>query len=110
MITALQKGTPEDAFVRNVQKAVGAAEDGIAGPETLGKTPTISATKNSTHPVVAVVQEELYGLGYTQVGDADGIAGPKFDRAVKAFQQDHGCVVDGEITAANKTWRKLLGL
>lgn len=99
-----------DNFVSRVQAAIGAAVDGIAGPETLGKTPTISATKNATHPVVAVVQKRLYDLGYPQVGIADGIAGPKFDKAVKAFQQDKDCVVDGELTAANETWRKLLGL
>jgi peptidoglycan hydrolase-like protein with peptidoglycan-binding domain len=82
--------------------------DGIPGPETLGKTPTLSAVKNRYHPAVKPVQQWLDVLGYTQVGPADGIAGRKFTAAVKAFQRDHGCVVDGEITAGNKTWRQLL--
>lgn len=107
---ALQPSGAMEAFIRQVQTAIGAGVDGIAGPETLGKTPTVSATKNRTHPVVEVLQRRLYTLGYPQVGDPDGITGPKFDAAVKAFQKDNGCVVDGELTAGNKTWRVLLGL
>ena len=41
---------------------------------------------------------------------ADGIAGPMFTAAVVAFQEDNRCWADGEITAGNKTWRKLLGM
>jgi peptidoglycan hydrolase-like protein with peptidoglycan-binding domain len=59
---------------------------------------------------VKFVQKRLYELGYTEVGAADGVAGPKFTSAVAHFQQDNGCVTDGEITARNKTWKKLLGL
>ena len=107
---------PEDTgytleqFIRDVQKATGAADDGIAGPETISKTPTISAEKNPTHPAVEAVQKRLAALGYTIVGEADGIAGPKFTAAVIAFQEDNACWVDGELTAKNKTWRKLLGM
>ena len=110
-VAGLKKGTAvKDNFITLVQKAIGAEADGIAGSETLGKTPTVSATKNRTHPVVQLLQMRLYALGYTQVGEADGVAGPKFTAAVKAFQKDNGCVVDGELTAGNKTWRKILGL
>lgn len=108
-VAGLTKPDEDDDFVKAVQSAVGAEVDGIAGPETLSKTPTISASKNRMHPVVAVVQKRLYDLGYRQVGVADGITGPKFDGAVKAFQKDSGCVVDGELTSGQKTWRKLLG-
>ena len=97
-------------FVRDVQSACGASVDGIAGPETLGKTVTLSAYRNPTHPAVKPVQKRLAALGYTQVGKADGIAGVKFTAAVQAFQRDHRCWVDGEITAGNKTWQKLLGM
>lgn len=99
-----------EQFIRDVQAACGAAVDGIAGPETLGKTVTVSQRKNSTHPVVRPVQKRLAALGYTRVGDADGIAGVKFTAAVVKFQEDHRCWADGEITAKNKTWRKLLGM
>lgn len=97
-------------FIKDVQKACGASVDGIAGPETLSKTVTLSATKNRTHPAVKAVQKRLYALGYTNVGPADGIAGPKFTAAVIDFQEDNGCWADGEITAKNKTWKKLLGM
>lgn len=103
-------GYPMEQFIRDVQTACGAAVDGIAGPETLGKTVTVSQTKNSTHPVVTPLQKRLAALGYTEVGKADGIAGVKFTAAVVAFQSDHRCWVDGEITARNKTWQVLLGL
>ena len=97
-------------FITDVQAAVGAKVDGIAGQETLSKTPTISRWKNRKHPVVKVVQKRLAALGYDEVGEADGIAGRKFDAALKKFQKEHGCVVDGEITGGQKTWRSLLGL
>lgn len=97
-------------FIKEVQKACGAVVDGIAGSETISKTVTISSEINSRHAVVKPVQKRLYALGYTEVGAADGIAGPKFTSAVAHFQQDNGCVVDGVITARNKTWKKLLGM
>ena len=99
-----------EQFIKDVQRATASQVDGIAGPETIGNTVTVSASVNRTHPVVAFVQKRLYALGYTQVGTTDGVAGPKFDLAVKAFQKDNDCVADGEITAKNKTWRKLLGM
>lgn len=98
------------AFIRDVQAACGANVDGMAGPETLGKTVTVSAARHSTHAVVRPLQRRLAALGYDQVGEADGVAGPKFTAAVKAFQTDNGCIVDGEITAGQQTWRKLLGM
>ena len=99
-----------EQFVRDVQGAIGAKVDGKPGSETISKTVTVSAEKNRTHPVVVFLQKRLASLGYTQVGEADGRAGPKFTAAVKAFQRDHGKNVDGEITAKNITWRKLLTL
>ena len=97
-------------FVGDIQKATGATVDNIAGTETLSKTVTVSKTKNNRHAVVKPIQKYLYLLGYTEVGEVDGIAGIKFDTAVKHFQRDNGCVADGEITARNKTWKKLLKL
>ena len=97
-------------FIKDVQRACGAKVDGVAGPETLKKTVTISGVINRKHAVVKAVQKYLYSLGYTQIGEADGIAGPKFTSAVKAYQKSNGCVSDGVITARNKTWKKLLGL
>lgn len=103
-------GYTQDQFIREVQEIIGTVVDGDAGPVTISMTPTISAQKNRSHPVVAAIQKRLAALGYTDVGEADGVAGPKFTAAVTAFQEDNGCWQDGEITAKNKTWRKLLGM
>ncbi len=97
-------------FVKNIQSSLGAKVDGIPGPETLSKTITVSATVNRKHQVVKYLQDYLYKLGYTSIGTADGIAGPKFTKAVKEYQKDNGCVVDGIITKRNKTWKSLLKL
>lgn len=94
-------------FVKDVQKATGSIVDGIAGPQTLSKTIDVSAKENNSHAVVKCIQKRLYALGYVEVGDADGIAGPKFTSAVAHYQQDH---VDGTIEAGDKTWKKLLGM
>ncbi len=97
-------------FVMGVQTSFGAQVDGIAGPETLSKTITISAKANRKHQVVKYLQSYLNALGYSEVGAVDGIAGPKFTKAIKQFQKDNNCVVDGVITKQNKTWKKLLKL
>ena len=97
-------------FIIDVQEATGAKVDGIAGSETISKTVTVSSRKNSKHAVVEAIQKRLYALGYTEVGDADGIAGSKFTKAVKNFQKANGCISDGEVTAGKLTWKKLLGM
>lgn len=99
-----------EQFIRDVQAATGSAVDGIAGPETIGNTVTISAQTNRTHPVVKPVQKRLAALGYSMVGKADGVAGTKFTAAVTEFQADNKCWSDGEITAKNRTWKVLLGV
>lgn len=97
-------------FVKEVQTVFGVTVDGVAGPKTLAETLTVSSKLNNKHPVVMVIQKRLNALGYAEVGKADGIAGSKFTLAVKHFQKDHGCYVDGEITARAKTWKELLGM
>lgn len=96
-------------FVKEVQKKLGAKVDGIAGPETLSKTITVSRTRNRTHPIVKTLQKRFNKLGYS-CGTEDGVAGIKFENAVKRYQKSNGCVVDGVITAGDKTWKKLLGM
>ena len=96
-------------FIKDVQAAIGAKVDGIAGKETLSKTVTVSMSKNRKHAVVKPIQKYLNSKGYN-CGAVDGIAGVKFDAAVKAFQKANNCVVDGEITARNTTWKRLLGM
>lgn len=96
-------------FIKDIQSAIGAKVDGIAGKETLSKTVTVSKTKNNRHAVVKPIQKYLNTLGFS-CGVEDGIAGAKFDAAVKAYQKSNGCVIDGEITAQKTTWKKLLGM
>ena len=99
-----------EAFIRDVQSVTGSVVDGIAGEETIGNTVTISRFINDDHPVVKFVQKRLAALGYTQVGQVDGVAGPMFDDAMRAFQEDNGCHCDGEATRRCLTWKKLLGM
>ena len=96
-------------FIKDVQRAFGAKMDGIASPETLSKTITISMSKNSCHAVVRPIQKYLNSIGFN-CGSVDGVAGVKFDSAVKAFQKANRCIADGEITAQKNTWKKLLKL
>lgn len=100
---------PRKEFIRDVQSACGAKVDGIAGSETLSKAVTISKKRNNRHEVVEAVQKYLNANGYP-CGSADGIFGSKTEIAVKEYQADNSCIVDGEITTKNKTWKKLLGL
>lgn len=76
----------------------------------VAETVTVSRYKNKNHAVVKPIQKYLYSLGYTEVGEADGDAGVKFDTAIKHYQKENGCVADGEITANGLTWKKLLKL
>lgn len=97
-------------FIFEVQKIIGAEPDGKAGPETLGKTVTISAKVNKKHPLVKPIQKRLAAMGYTEIGNADGVAGSKFTKAVKRLQKERGKQQDGEITKGQITWKILLGM
>lgn len=94
-------------FVKDVQKSIGVMSSGIANPKTLANTPTISSRENNKHKVVTPLQKYLNSIGY-DCGNVDGVAGEKFNNAIKAFQKDNDCVVDGELTSKGRTWRKIL--
>lgn len=96
-------------FIKDVQTAIGAKADGIAGSETLSKTVTISKSKNNRHTVVKPVQKYLNSIGFN-CGVADGIFGTTTDAAVRIYQKKNNCVADGEITKRGNTWKCLLGL
>lgn len=96
-------------FVSKVQSVLGAKVDGIAGPETLSKTVTISKVINNRHPVVRHIQDWLNEHGYP-CGNVDGIFGSKCDAAVRKLQSGWMKIPDGEITAQGKTWKKMLGI
>jgi WD40 repeat protein len=54
---------------------------------------------------VLALQERLLELGYTEVGEPDGIFGTMTDEAVRNFQADHDLVVDGIV--GQSTWEML---
>lgn len=97
-------------FIKDIQNEIGVGVDGIAGPVTLSHTPTVSSSKNSRNGVVKYIQKYLRFIGYTEIGQADGVAGQLFDTAIKHYQRDNGCYIDGEVTSGNATWRALLGV
>lgn len=103
-------------FVTDVQKATGAKVDGIAGPNTLAHTITVSKNKNKNHKVVTALERYLKVLGYYNGAiEADNgrvpIFGNGMETAVKNFQRDKGLkIIDGIITARANTWKKLLKL
>lgn len=98
-------------FIKDIQSAIGAKIDGIAGSETLSKTVTVSKTKNNRHAVVKPIQKYLNSLSYS-CGTEDGIAGTKFDSALKSYQKKIVGMKtpDGEATKSGNTWKSLLGL
>lgn len=104
-------GYTQTKFVKEVQVAIGAGVDGIAGSETLDKTVTVSANYNRTHAVVEPIQRRLNALGY-DCGDADGTAGKLFTAAVRRYQVEvlGYSSTDGEITSGKKMWKSLLGM
>lgn len=96
-------------FVKDVQKILNLPQTGVADKELIEATITISQQVNKKHALVKPIQKQLYQLGFTVVGEADGSAGPLFTKAVKEYQAAGTGRIDGEITAKQKTWKRLLG-
>lgn len=96
------------AFLKELQEALGAPVTGEADLVTLGMTVTVSAKVNAAHAAVKPLQKRLNALGYTEVGTADGKAGPKFTSAILHFQQDHSCTPTGALQEWDKTWHNLI--
>ncbi|PKO15831.1 MAG: hypothetical protein CVU39_09925 [Chloroflexi bacterium HGW-Chloroflexi-10] len=72
--------------------------------------PTLSRNLSLTTPRmlgedVMTLQKRLLELGYSELGKADGIFGPKTDQVVRDFQEDQGLTVDGVV--GKKTWERL---
>lgn len=99
-------------FVRDLQEAIGANVDGIAGSKTLSKTPTISTSTGWNHKAVKPLQVYLKSLGY-DLGKCgvDGKFGKDMKACIKKYQRDNSLsIVDGIVTAKKYTWKKLLKL
>ena len=103
-----EKDYSRKIFLQELQTIIGATQTGRADLETLGKTTTIGAKFNRAHACVKPVQKRLLELGYSEVGEADGVAGTKFTSAVAHFQQDHGITPTGVMEEWGRTWAELL--
>ena len=94
-------------FKKDVCKILGVK----TAKQALKKTKTLSRQKNSTHALVLPVQKYLKSLGYYE-GVCDRDFGPLMEKAVNKYQTKKlkYAVGDGEITAKNNMWKKMLGL
>jgi len=79
---------------------IGAAAGGLTGALTdkdvinLGDPIWATKDKPANKSAVAQVQAGLLKLGYNP-GPADGVMGAKTETAIRAYQRDHGLLVDG---------------
>lgn len=106
--------TAYKTFVKDLQEAIRANVDGIAGSETLSKTPTISTGTGWNHKAVRPLQVYLQSLGY-DLGSCgvDGQFGKDMKACIKKYQKDVGLASkyqDGIVTAKMYTWKHLLKL
>lgn len=81
--------------------------DGKEGPNTLAGCPLVK--EGASGGITKLIQEYLIAHGYScGSAGADGKFGSKTAAAVRAYQKDHGLIVDGDV--GQKTWKKMLGL
>lgn len=104
-------------IIRTLQKALnseykaGLAVDGIPGSKTFGATPTLNKKTRAKKPkTVKALQSLLSYHGYKC--DVDGDFYTATEKMVKSFQREIAGQKkpDGEVTAKNATWKKLLRL
>ena len=82
---------------------IGAAAGGVIGALTdeetinLGDPIWAEGDKPANSAAVSRAQSGLARLGYDP-GPADGIMGPRTETAIRAYQSDHGLLVDGRPT------------
>ncbi|WP_179124027.1 peptidoglycan-binding protein [Marinococcus halophilus] len=107
-------GPQTEAAVKAFQRDHGLVVDGVAGPNTLAKLNEVLKKNNSSNekdekpvstdtilkdgvasPAAKAMKQNLYTLGYLDIADPNERFGPQTEAAVKAFQRDHGLVVDG---------------
>ena len=94
--------------VKDFQQGNGLTVDGIAGPATWNALPADPNTpvlaRGAKGGVVTSLQTGLkkYSTPATDPGPVDGDFGPKTESAVRAYQQDQGVTVDGNV--GDQTW------
>lgn len=100
-------------FITDLQVALKCNKvTGKCTEELLNKTITLSTKINYSHKIVRFVQKYLKHEGYLIVTNPENVISKIFDkdteRAVKKFQKKFIKEPDGEITANQTTWKKLL--
>lgn len=73
-------------------------------PPTLERTLSLQSPMMTGDDVLAL-QQQLFALGYTEVGKPDGVFGQMTDVAVRRFQEEYELVVDGIV--GPQTWEVL---
>jgi N-acetylmuramoyl-L-alanine amidase len=107
-----------DRALREFQQRRGLSVDGIVGEETyralaaarwkLGDRLLSLATRPYVGDDVATLQERLLELGF-DAGRADGVFGPRTERALRGFQREYGLVPDGTCGPATLRALRQLG-
>ena len=96
-------GSSTDAAVRAFQKSQGFVSDGNVGPQTW-KALIVTVQQGSQGAAVKAVQSQLKSRNVAITVDGD--FGSQTDAAVRAYQQAHGLVVDGQV--GPQTWQPLI--
>ena len=107
-----------DSALREFQQRRGLTVDGLVGAETyralaaarwkLGDRLLSLATRPYVGDDVAALQERLLELGF-DAGRADGVFGPRTEKALRGLQREYGLVPDGTCGPATLRALKQLG-
>ncbi|MCH9671657.1 MAG: peptidoglycan-binding protein, partial [Gammaproteobacteria bacterium] len=92
-----QVGSRTVSAVKAYQSQIGNPVTGNIGLGLLGNLRDSRSRGEVARPMMAAIQRDLTRLGYTP-GPADGLGGPRTERAIRAFQRDAGLDVDGRAT------------
>ena len=87
------KGTKSGVVVSDLSRWDEAAE--LKDVSYDGEAVRMTLRQGCSGAEVKALQRALIELGYGTVGTADGIFGPKTEKAVRQFQEEHGLAVDG---------------